>query len=188
MPHDFPPYKDGLRLLRQMEADGTTGQIHDLLRGKACQAAGRGEQPSTAILDGQSVKNSGNMPESSQGIDAGKLMKGSYLRYRMCDTILICVLCSLNGGHTSADSPAVGYGRLRAPLIQGGQAGLRCSRDGPRWTIDGRRSAARPLAGRGQSARPDATQTAVTPPGSDGSRIPESFWSNGGQVRVSSAA
>jgi len=45
--------------------------IHDALRGKVREAAGRSPEPTAAILDAQTVKTSGNVPEHSQGIDAG---------------------------------------------------------------------------------------------------------------------
>ncbi|GAA3470596.1 hypothetical protein GCM10018965_051490 [Nonomuraea roseola] len=37
---------------------------------------GRTPAPTAAIIDAQSVKTSGNVGESSQGIDAGKKIKG----------------------------------------------------------------------------------------------------------------
>lgn len=76
LPHDFPPYKTVYGYFAQWERDGTTEQIHDLLRGRVRRAAGRAEEPTAAILDSQTVKTSGNVPESSQGIDAGKKIKG----------------------------------------------------------------------------------------------------------------
>jgi hypothetical protein len=36
--------------------------------------AGRAEEPTAAIVDSQTVKTSGNVPESSQGIDAGNYL------------------------------------------------------------------------------------------------------------------
>ena len=92
LPHDFPPYKTVYDYYAKWEADGTTEQIHDLLRGKVREAAGRSEQPSAAILDAQSVKTSAIVPESSQGIDAGKLIKGRK-RHIATDTLgLLLVL------------------------------------------------------------------------------------------------
>jgi transposase len=58
------------------ERDGVTEAIHEALRGQVRRAAGRREEPSAAIVDSQSVKTSGNVPESSQGIDAGERIKG----------------------------------------------------------------------------------------------------------------
>lgn len=76
LPHDFPPYKTVYGYYAQWEKDGTTEQIHDLLRDRVRRAAGRAEEPTAAILDSQTVKTSSNVPESSQGIDAGKKIKG----------------------------------------------------------------------------------------------------------------
>jgi transposase len=76
LPHDFPPYKTVYDYFAKWAKDGTTEMIHDTLRGKVRQAAGRDVEPSAAVLDSQTVKTSGNVPESSQGIDAGKKIKG----------------------------------------------------------------------------------------------------------------
>jgi len=76
LPHDFPPCKTVYDYYAKWEADGTTEVIHDLLRGKVREAAGRSGQPSAAILDAQSIRTSGNVPESSQGTGAGKKIKG----------------------------------------------------------------------------------------------------------------
>jgi transposase len=80
LPHDFPPYKTVYDYYAKWEADGTTRKIHDLLRGKVREQAGWAAQPTAAIIDAQSVKTSGNVPEASQGIDAGKKIKGRYLK------------------------------------------------------------------------------------------------------------
>src|SRR5215213_4379516 len=72
LPHDFPPYKTVYGYYAQWEKDGTTEQLHELLRGRVRRASGRAEEPTAAILDSQTVKTSSNVPESSQGIDAGK--------------------------------------------------------------------------------------------------------------------
>jgi transposase len=76
LPHDFPPYKTVYGYYAKWEKDGVTEAIHEALRGQVRRAAGRSEEPSAAILDSQTVKTSGNVPESSQGIDAGKRIKG----------------------------------------------------------------------------------------------------------------
>jgi len=76
LPHDFPPHKTVYGYYAAWEKDGTARQVHDLLRRKARQQAGRSPEPTTAILDAQSVKTSSNVPESGRGIDAGKKIKG----------------------------------------------------------------------------------------------------------------
>jgi transposase len=76
LPHDFPPYKTVHGYFALWEKEGITEAIHDALRGKVRQAACRSPEPTAAILDSQTVKTSGNVPEHSQGIDAGKRIKG----------------------------------------------------------------------------------------------------------------
>jgi transposase len=76
LPHDFPPYKTVHGYFALWEKEGITEAIHDALRGKVRKAAGRSPEPTAAILDAQTVKTSGNVPEHSQGIDAGKRIKG----------------------------------------------------------------------------------------------------------------
>jgi transposase len=92
LPHDFPPFKTVYDYYAKWEADGTAEAIHDELRRKVRKAAGRSEEPSAAILDAQSIRTSGNVPESSQGIDAGKKIKGRK-RHIATDTLgLLLVL------------------------------------------------------------------------------------------------
>lgn len=76
LPHDFPPYKTVHGYFALWAKEGVTEAIHDALRGKVRQAAGREAEPTAAILDAQTVKTSSNVPEHSQGIDAGKKIKG----------------------------------------------------------------------------------------------------------------
>jgi transposase len=76
LPHDFPPYKTVHGYFALWETEGLTEAIHDALRGKVREAAGRSPEPTAAILDAQTVKTSSNVPEHSQGIDAGKKIKG----------------------------------------------------------------------------------------------------------------
>jgi transposase len=76
LPHDFPPYKTVYGYFAAWEKEGVTEAIHELLRGRVRRAAGRTEEPSAAVIDSQTVKTSSNVPEASQGIDAGKRVKG----------------------------------------------------------------------------------------------------------------
>ncbi|WNV84974.1 IS5 family transposase [Umezawaea sp. Da 62-37] len=76
LPHDFPPYKTVYDYYAKWETDGTTEALHDLLRDRVRVASGCSTSPTAAILDSQSVKTSCNVNESSQGIDAGKKIKG----------------------------------------------------------------------------------------------------------------
>jgi transposase len=77
LPHDFPPYKTVHGYFARWEKEGITEAIHDALRAKVRRAAGRETEPTAVILDAQTVKTSGNVPEHAQGIDAGKKIKGT---------------------------------------------------------------------------------------------------------------
>ncbi|GAA0444272.1 hypothetical protein GCM10009544_03820 [Streptomyces stramineus] len=55
---NFPPYKTVYDYYAKWEADGTTEQVHDLLRDKARRAHGRSPEPTAAVVDAQSVKTS----------------------------------------------------------------------------------------------------------------------------------
>lgn len=92
LPHDFPPCKTVYDYYAKWEKDGTTEAIHGELRRKVRHAAGRGEQPTAAIVDAQSIRTSANVAESSQGIDAAKKIKGRK-RHIATDTLgLLLVL------------------------------------------------------------------------------------------------
>jgi transposase len=75
LPHDLPPRSTVYWYYGEWEEDGTTEAIHEMLRGRVRKAAGRAVEPTAALVDAQSVRTSSNVPEASQGIDAGKLIK-----------------------------------------------------------------------------------------------------------------
>jgi putative transposase len=56
MPHDFPPWSTAWGFFRRWRKDGTWERIHDALRPRVREAAGREPTPSAAIIDSQSVK------------------------------------------------------------------------------------------------------------------------------------
>ena len=103
LPHDFPPYKTVYDYYAKWEADGTTQQVHDLLRDKTRRAHGRSAEPTAAVVDAQSVKTSANVAETSQGIDAGKKIKGRK-RHLITDTLglVLAVLVTAANVHDTA--------------------------------------------------------------------------------------
>ncbi len=108
LPHDFPPYKTVHGYFALWEKEGITEAIHDALRGKVRVAAGRSAEPSAAILDSQTVKTSANVPEHSQGIDAGKRIKGRK-RHIATDVLglLLVVLVTAASMHDTVGGRAV---------------------------------------------------------------------------------
>jgi len=74
LPHDLPPYRIVFHYFSQWKKDGTWKEIHDTLRSRVRQDAGRAAEASAAILDSQSVKTTEEAEE--RGFDAGKKVKG----------------------------------------------------------------------------------------------------------------
>jgi transposase len=127
LPHDFPPPKTAYGYYAKWEKDGTTQAIRDLLHGKAREQAGRAPEPTAAIIDAQVVKASSNVPEASQGYDAGKRTKG---RKRHIATDALGLLLALvitaasvqdaNGGKQVASKLAARHPSVSAGWADGG--------------------------------------------------------------------
>ncbi len=56
LPHDYPPWRTVYHYFRAWRLDGTWERMHDALRDRTRQAAGRAASPSAAVIDSQSVK------------------------------------------------------------------------------------------------------------------------------------
>ncbi len=56
LPHDLPPWEDVWEHFCRWRDEGTIERVHDALREKVRQDAGREATPSAAIIDSQSVK------------------------------------------------------------------------------------------------------------------------------------
>ncbi len=127
LPHDFPPYKTVYDYYAKWEADGTTQQVHDLLRDRTRTAQGRTAAPSAAVLDAQSVKTSANVAETDQGIDAGKKIKGRK-RHLATDTLglvlaVIVTAASVQdtaGGKQLLDQVAASQPKVTKAWVDGG--------------------------------------------------------------------
>lgn len=76
LPHDFPPHQTVYAYYAKWEQECIVERIHDALRSRVRQSIDRDEQPTAALMDSQTVKTSANVAEESQGIDAGKRIKG----------------------------------------------------------------------------------------------------------------
>lgn len=127
LPHDFPPYQTVYGYYAQWGQDGTTQAIHDLLRAKVRRQAGRAPQPTAAIIDARVVKTSSNVPEASQGYDAGKRTKGRK-QHIATDTLgllfaLVITAASVqdtNGGKAVVDQLATRQPTVAAGWVDGG--------------------------------------------------------------------
>jgi transposase len=88
LPDDFPPWQTVYGMHARWKKDGVLADITDLLRTRVRKAAGRAGEPSAAIVDSQSVRESaeGVVPSATSGYDGHKNVNGRK-RHLLTDTL-----------------------------------------------------------------------------------------------------
>nr|WP_158712673.1 MULTISPECIES: IS5 family transposase [Streptomyces] len=76
MPADFPAWDRVYAFFRRWRDKGLTAEFHDRLRDRVRQAAGRGAEPTAAVIDAQSVTAAAWVPAVTRGFDGGKRVNG----------------------------------------------------------------------------------------------------------------
>ena len=76
LPKDFPPWRTVYGYFAAWRDSGVLCQLHDQLRQVARVAAGRGPQPTAAVIDSQSVRAADTVPKTSRGWDNAKKVNG----------------------------------------------------------------------------------------------------------------
>jgi transposase len=119
LPHDFPPYKTVHGYFALWEKEGVTEAIHDALRDKVRQAAGRDVEPSAVIVDAQTVKTSSNVAEHCQGIDAGKKIKGTkrHIATDVLGLLLVVLVTAASVQDTVGGRAVVEQVAARHPIV-----------------------------------------------------------------------
>lgn len=84
LPRDFPKWMTVYITFWRWRNDGTWERIHDALRGKVREAAGKKANPTAGIIDSQTVRTTEAGGE--KGYDAGKKMNGRK-RHIVVDTL-----------------------------------------------------------------------------------------------------
>jgi transposase len=122
LPHDFPPCKTVYDYYAKWEADGTTEAIHELLRRKVREQAGRSPEPTAAIIDARVVKASSNAPEATQGYDAGKRTKGrkQHIATDTLGLLLAVVITAASVQDTNGGKDVVSRLAARHPTVTAG--------------------------------------------------------------------
>jgi transposase len=86
LPREYPPWQTVFWYFRRWRADGSLDRLHDALRDRLRDAAGRDPMASAGIVDAQSVKGADTVSSASRGYDAGKQVNGRK-RHVVVDTL-----------------------------------------------------------------------------------------------------
>jgi putative transposase len=117
LPHDFPKWKTVYNVFWQWRRNGLWERMHDALRRRVRQQAGKKPTPSAAILDSQSIRTAEGGEE--RGFDAGKKITGRK-RHLAVDTLGLVWAVVVHGAYWQDHDGAVfvlqklkSFGRLR---------------------------------------------------------------------------
>lgn len=94
LPREYPKWQSVYSYFRDWKRTGTWKRIHDTLRAKVRQRAGRHKQPTAGCLDSQSVKTTA-VP-GRRGFDKAKLIKGRK-RHVLVDTLGLVLAVVVTG-------------------------------------------------------------------------------------------
>ncbi|WSV36255.1 transposase [Streptomyces sp. NBC_01077] len=72
LPADFPPHPTVYAFFTRWERAQYVDDLHDTLRDRLRRKAGRGIEPSAAVIDSQSLRAAETVAVGSRGWDAGK--------------------------------------------------------------------------------------------------------------------
>lgn len=86
MPSDFPPWDRVYAFFRRWRDRGLTIELHDRLRARVREDAGRDPEPTAAIIDSQTIRSTPTIPVATSGYDGNKETVGRK-RHLLTDTI-----------------------------------------------------------------------------------------------------
>ena len=130
LPHDFPPWATVFWYFKTWREEGVVDRLHDALRDRVRDAAGRDPMASAGCIDAQSVKGADTVGAAARGFDAGKKINGRK-RHLVVDTmglLLLVVITSAcvqdrDGARTLIEKVKMVMPSLSLVWADGGYAG-----------------------------------------------------------------
>ncbi|WP_055585877.1 IS5 family transposase, partial [Peterkaempfera griseoplana] len=114
MPADFPVWDRVYAFWRRWRDKGFIRELHDRLRDRVREAAGRDREPTAGIIDSQSVKAAASVPAATRGFDGGKKVNGRK-RHIVVDTLgLLLAVMVTAASATDREAGQRVLARLRA--------------------------------------------------------------------------
>lgn len=131
IPRDLLPWDAAYRWYRAWTADGTLDRVHDTLRARVRQEAGRDRAPAAAVPDSQSILTGEG--GTDRGYDAGKRTKGRK-RHLVVDTLGLVLVVAVTSA--SVQDRAGGHRVLRALAARFPTVGLVWADAGYAYKVD----------------------------------------------------
>ena len=130
LPADLPHWRTVYGYVRSWQASGATRRMHDELRRQVRVLAGRGPDPTAAVIDSQSVKAADTVSKASRGYDAGKKIEGRkrHIAVDVMGLLLCVVVTAASAQDRDAARPllwrlAAGFRTVTLIWADGGYAG-----------------------------------------------------------------
>jgi transposase len=106
LPADFPDWTAAYRFFRRWRDQGLLAVLHDRLR-RACRVrAGRGPEPTAAVIDSQSLRAAETVGAADRGFDAGKRVNGTK-RHVAVDTLGLLLAVAVTAANVQDRDGAV---------------------------------------------------------------------------------
>ncbi|MGR8006944.1 IS5 family transposase [Streptomyces hypolithicus] len=131
MPIDFPPWDRVYAFFHRWRDRGLTIELHDRLRARVREDAGRDPEPTAAIIDSQTIRSTPTVPAATSGYDGNKKTVGRK-RHLLTDTIGMLLAVTVTGadvgdrdaGQRLIQQAGARHHRIRLIWADGGYTGF----------------------------------------------------------------